>query len=404
MSTEEKVIAFLKEKGHNPKNQEDVRKIVKEHPEYVEDIKALVKEDKEQTYHCQAPKRSTVSFSDIAGMDNVKAQLIEFIQTPILFPVLYKGIAQNGILLYGPPGVGKTFIIDALIGEMKNSVYLIAPKPGEIKGKYVGETEKNISAVFKCARDQIKKEGRHVIIMFDEFDSLAKSRAESSESANSVNTILQEFGGLGSKEDEKLIVIGITNIVSSLDEAIIRRFASRIYVPLPDLTTITRQLIIKMKKRYFDFFGKLDGDWGYEINKKDKIDITDPNGILSVGLSILKKWCRNPFTLANLETLATSLKAGGYSNSDIDKIWDLAIKKSLRPLLSNKVDALDVFPFKDGEYYIYTDNDPEAKEMPISKIRNKLFTFEFSLSQFQEAMKEYPRTVKDESQYKINNA
>ena len=103
-------------------------------------------------------------FEDIIGQEEAKKQLVNGILNPILYPRLFPYLSK-GILFWGPPGTGKTLLAKALANELQKRsrengedirVLFYAPTGGELKGKYVGETEKNITKYFKCASDQAK--------------------------------------------------------------------------------------------------------------------------------------------------------------------------------------------------------------------------------------------------------
>lgn len=124
-----------------------------------------------------------------------------------------------------------------------------APTPGELRGKYEGETEKNIGKVFACAQQILKEKGspyRVAVIFIDEFDSLAGARGEDPGMQRSVNALLQAMDGIKTAPD--VSVIAATNLPWSIDGAIRRRFSAEIFVDLPDAEArefIIRQSIMK---------------------------------------------------------------------------------------------------------------------------------------------------------------
>lgn len=135
-----------------------------------------------------------------------------------------------------------TLLARAATAEIPGAAFF-APTPGTLKGKYVGETEKNIEAVFKCAAEIIGKpipggpqkgvsNYRVAIIFIDEFDTLAGSRSDDPHMANSVNALLQAMDGIESSPN--VSVIAATNLPWNIDDAVLRRFSARIFVDLPD--------------------------------------------------------------------------------------------------------------------------------------------------------------------------
>ena len=150
----------------------------------------------------------------------------------------YKELSQEydinfggGMLLFGPPGTGKTFIVKAIANEVKAN--FINVNQSSLSSKFFGEFEKNISSLFKAAYLLSPS-----IIFFDEIDSLVPKRSESDSDASQrgVSQLLQEVGGLNSQKNKNVFIIAATNNPWKIDEAIMRpgRFDVKIYVPLPD--------------------------------------------------------------------------------------------------------------------------------------------------------------------------
>lgn len=199
-------------------------------------------------------------FSGVAGMNREKKLFKTSLVYPLIYPNLYPK-ASKGILLYGPPGTGKTYIAKAAVNELQKQdksvgVLFFAPSPGELKGKYVGETEKRIEEIFNCAsRAACESElGCHdkkkyqAIIFMDEFDAIAQDRSDDPTglAANSVNTLLQMMDGINSKPN--VAVIAATNFPWKLDGAVLRRFDTQILIGLPSASDIREVMNIEMKK------------------------------------------------------------------------------------------------------------------------------------------------------------
>ncbi|KKN21543.1 hypothetical protein LCGC14_0924320 [marine sediment metagenome] len=174
-----------------------------------------------------------VKWVDIAGLKNVKQALREAIVLPIAKPELFKGARKpwSGILLFGPPGCGKTLLARAAATECKATFF--SASSADLLSKWLGESEKLISSLFKVARLKAPS-----LIFMDEIDSIATKRGEGSESGGErrVKTqLLSEMQGLKSTYDKPLLVLGATNRPWDIDNAMLSRFEKRVHVPLPDL-------------------------------------------------------------------------------------------------------------------------------------------------------------------------
>ncbi len=173
-----------------------------------------------------------VNWEDIAGLKDCKQALREAIVLPIMRPELFTGARRpwSGILLYGPPGCGKTLLAQAAANECEATFF--AASAAEMLSKWLGESEKLISSLFKLARIEAPS-----LIFFDEIDSIATVRGQGSESGGErrIKTqMLSEIQGIKSKAEKVLLILGATNRPWDIDSAMLRRFEKRIYVPLPD--------------------------------------------------------------------------------------------------------------------------------------------------------------------------
>ena len=180
-------------------------------------------------------ERPDVRWTDVIGVDDAKNALRESIVYPTkrsdLFPLGW----PRGILLYGPPGCGKTVLAAATANELDG--YFINVDGSTMMSKWLGEAEKNVSKLFKMARSHADRESKPVILFIDELDSLLGERTnEIGGEVRSRNQFLTELDGINGKgKDTKLYVIGATNKPWSLDHPFLRRFQKRIYVSLPTL-------------------------------------------------------------------------------------------------------------------------------------------------------------------------
>ena len=176
-------------------------------------------------------EKPAAKWTDVVGLEGVKSMLDEMVILPMIRPDLFRGIRapSRGLLLFGPPGNGKTMIARALAAESGARFFNISAS--SLTSKYLGDGEKLVRALFAVAR-----EVQPSVIFMDEVDSLLSSRSESEhEATRRLKTeFLVQFDGLGSSPDDRFLVIGATNRPQELDEAARRRFARRIYVALPD--------------------------------------------------------------------------------------------------------------------------------------------------------------------------
>lgn len=180
-------------------------------------------------------ERPETRLCDIAGNDTAKQAIEEAILLPMRAPYLFKGKVKpwSGILLFGPPGTGKSYLAEAIAGEMKDVTYFSLTS-SKIVSKYVGESEKNVATIFEQARQRAPS-----VVFIDEIDSMCRQRGAASENESSrrIKTeFLTQLQGVGNNNDG-IIFIGATNKPEELDDAMIRRFECRVYVPLPDAET-----------------------------------------------------------------------------------------------------------------------------------------------------------------------
>ena len=197
-------------------------------------------------------EKPNVKWRDVVGVDDAKNALRESIVYPTkradLFPLGW----PRGILLYGPPGCGKTILAAATANELDG--YFINVDGSSMMSKWLGEAEKNVSKLFKMARSYAEREGKPVILFIDELDSLLGERAnEIGGEVRSRNQFLTELDGINGKgKDMKLYVIGATNKPWSLDHPFLRRFQKRIYVSLPTLEAREKLFVLYTNKLKLD--------------------------------------------------------------------------------------------------------------------------------------------------------
>ncbi|KAM3255345.1 hypothetical protein ACQJBY_048583 [Aegilops geniculata] len=190
-------------------------------------------------------KDPNVRWDDIAGLDHAKKCVTEMVIWPLLRPDIFRGCRSpgRGLLLFGPPGTGKTMIGKAIAGEAKATFFYISAS--SLTSKWIGEGEKLVRALFgvACCRQP-------AVIFVDEIDSLLSQRKSDGEHESSrrlKTQFLIEMEGFDSG-NEQILLIGATNRPQELDEAARRRLTKRLYIPLPSSearTWIIRNLLEK---------------------------------------------------------------------------------------------------------------------------------------------------------------
>ena len=215
----------------------------------------------DQVKQWQVATIPNVKFEDVIGLDDVKRAITIRMINPIKYPdkyKLYNKKSGGGVLLYGPPGTGKTMIAKAIANEVSAKFYVI--KGSDIVSKWVGDSEKNINALF----EQTKKDDL-AIIFIDEMDSLIGTRGLDPHNDKRVNEFLQQIDGFASKSSN-LLLLGATNRPWDIDLAAMRsgRFSEKIYVPLPDK---------KARKYLFEKFLK-DLPLSDDVNTNEMVEMT----------------------------------------------------------------------------------------------------------------------------------
>ncbi|KAJ3250930.1 hypothetical protein HK103_003046 [Boothiomyces macroporosus] len=186
-----------------------------------------------------------VSWDDIAGLEHAKATIKEIVVWPMLRPDIFNGIRgpPKGLLLFGPPGTGKTMIGKCIASQCNATFFSISSS--SLTSKWVGDGEKMVRALFAVARAK-----QPSVIFVDEIDSLLTQRTDGEQEATRrIKTeFLVQFDGCGTSSEDRILMIGATNRPHEIDEAARRRFRKKLYVPLPEpeaRSSIIRSLLSK---------------------------------------------------------------------------------------------------------------------------------------------------------------
>src|SRR4051812_15485710 len=216
-------------------------------------------------------EKPSLKFDDVAGLDGVK----EDIRLKMVYPFEHPELAERfgirgggGVLLFGPPGTGKTMLAKATAGELDATFFTISP--ADVLSKWVGEAEQNIKKLFDAARGE-----KRAVIFIDEIEALVPARRDEGSSVMQrvVPQILQGMEGFD-KKTTPVMFMGATNVPWQLDPAVLRpgRFDEKVYIPLPDLAARRKMLDIYLGKRPVDdaidfnaLADKLDGYSGADI-------------------------------------------------------------------------------------------------------------------------------------------
>lgn len=252
-------------------------------------------------------ERPKIAFQDVGGMHAVKEQIRLKIIHPLQHPDLYRAYGKTvggGILLYGPPGCGKTHLARATAGEIKATFISIGIN--DVLDMWIGNSEKNLHAIFEQARANSP-----CVLFFDEVDALGASRSDLKHSGgrNLVNQFLSELDGIDSSNDG-LLVLAATNAPWQMDAAFRRpgRFDRIIFVPPPDETARAEILRIHCRNKPLD-----NPDFAQLAKKTPNFSGADLKALLDMAIEAklqqaMKEGIPRPLTTRDLLAAAGSVK------------------------------------------------------------------------------------------------
>ncbi|XP_022004716.1 spastin [Helianthus annuus] len=173
----------------------------------------------------------SVKWEDIAGLEKAKQALLEMVILPTKRKDLFTGLRRppKGLLLFGPPGTGKTMLAKAVASESQATFFNISAS--SLTSKWLGEGEKLVRTLFAVAVSR-----QPSVIFMDEIDSVMSARTSNEHAAmrRLKSEFLVQFDGVTSNSNDLVTVIGATNRPQELDDAVLRRLVKKIYIPLPD--------------------------------------------------------------------------------------------------------------------------------------------------------------------------
>jgi SpoVK/Ycf46/Vps4 family AAA+-type ATPase len=253
-------------------------------------------------------ERPKITFADVGGMEKVKEEIRLKIIHPLTHSEIYKAYGKTiggGILMYGPPGCGKTYLARATAGEIKAN--FIAIGINDVLDMWIGNSERNLHELFEQARSHTP-----CVLFFDEVDALGASRGDMRHSAGRqlINQFLAEMDGVKSS-NEGVLILAATNAPWHLDSAFRRpgRFDRMIFVPPPD--SAARATILRLQCR-----GKPVEEIDYDgiARKADHFSGADLKALVDVAIErklqeAMKTGAPKPLTSKDLAAAAGTLKA-----------------------------------------------------------------------------------------------
>jgi transitional endoplasmic reticulum ATPase len=252
-------------------------------------------------------ERADIKFEDVGGMDQVKEQIKMKIIYPLTNPDMFKAYGKKiggGILMYGPPGCGKTYLARATAGEINAGFLCIGIN--DVLDMWIGSSERNLHELFEQGR-----RNKPCVMFFDEVDALAASRSDLKHSGvkHTINQFLMELDGVNTDNDG-LLVLAATNAPWHLDSAFRRpgRFDRIIFVPPPDAPARAGILRIMLKGKPLESI-----DYEYLAKKTDKYSGADLKAIVDYAVEqkieqAMRDGQPKPVTTKDLEAAMKEVK------------------------------------------------------------------------------------------------
>ncbi|HET6246592.1 MAG TPA: AAA family ATPase [Tepidisphaeraceae bacterium] len=260
--------------------------------------------DDESTAEVERPK---VNFAGVGGMEHLKDEIRMKIIHPLNHPELYKAYGKTvggGIMMYGPPGCGKTHLARATAGEIKSS--FIAVGINDVLDMWIGNSERNLHALFEQAR-----RNRPCVLFFDEVDALAASRADmrGAGGRHLINQFLAEMDGINAS-NEGVLILAATNAPWHVDGAFRRpgRFDRILFVPPPDGPARSSILRVLTKGKPIENI-----DYDFLAKKTEGFSGADLKAIIDVAIEAklkqaMKEGIPKPLTSKDLQNAAGTLR------------------------------------------------------------------------------------------------
>jgi SpoVK/Ycf46/Vps4 family AAA+-type ATPase len=295
--------------------------------------------------------------------------------TQLIYANVFQGLytRADAILMYGPPGGGKTYLARALANSLKEYLFpddeaapvqFYAPTPGDIRGSYVGETERNLLEWFQIAQksaDDSENNAAVSILFFDEMESVGGRRGTKDIfGAKSTEQLLLLMGGAGAQY-KQVVVIGATNLPWSLDPGTLRRFQRKIFVDLPGRNT-RMALFVKAFKEKFDNIDEIMSN-NSEVLEMFKA-LTSMSGMSPKGKNIIEEKIKSLITKSPEQSadwnnkLVSYFEDGnhkpqpeaqspyGYSNSAIQSF----VRSVINKMATNKLSKVGSYMQADNTY------------------------------------------------------
>ena len=252
-------------------------------------------------------ERPHITFQDVGGMESLKEEIRLKIIHPLTHADLYQAYGKTiggGILMYGPPGCGKTLMARATAGEIQAG--FVAVGINEVLEMWIGQSERNLHAMFEQARDH-----KPCVLFFDEVDALGASRSDMRQSAGRqmINQFLSELDG-AQGNNEGVLILAATNAPWHLDSAFRRpgRFDRILFVPPPDLEARAAILRVLCQGKPVQ-----DLDFSHLAKKTENFSGADLKGLVDLAVEhklreAMKTGVPAPLTTRDLLSAASSMK------------------------------------------------------------------------------------------------